>query len=177
MDPFMAQIIMFGGNFAPRGWALCNGQILPISQNQALFSLLGTTYGGDGRTTFALPDFRGRSVIGTGNGPGLTPRTLGQSGGQESVTLTVAEMGPHNHTATLIAENAVGSKANPKDNMLGATPNSKIYAPVTSGSDKVMGSGSITVNNNGGNLGHPNMGPYNVVNYIISLTGVFPSRS
>ena len=173
----MAQIVMFGGNFAPRGWAFCNGQLLPINQYQALFSLLGTTFGGDGRTTFALPDFRGRAVVGAGNGAGLTPRSLGQKGGAEEVTLTVAEMGQHNHTATLIAENAVGTQPNPKDNMLGATPDALIYAPVTAGTDKAMGSESIVVNNNGGGNAHNNMGPYNTVNYIISLQGVFPSRS
>jgi len=177
MDPFMAQIVMFGGNFAPRGWALCNGQILPINQNQALYSLLGTTYGGDGRTTFALPDFRGRAVIGEGRGAGLTQRTLGQKGGSETVNLTIQEMGQHNHTATLVAENAEATEQNPKDNMLGATPNGNIYAPVTAGTDKTMGSGSISVTPNGGGVGHYNMGPYNTVNYIIALQGTFPSRN
>ncbi len=96
-NPFIAEIIMFGGNFAPRGWALCEGQILPISSNQALFSLLGTTYGGDGRTTFALPDLRGRVPIGTGNGPGLTSRGLGASGGVETHPLSTGETPAHGH--------------------------------------------------------------------------------
>jgi len=177
MNPFLGQIMMFGGNFAPRSWALCNGQLLPINQNQALFSLLGTIYGGDGRTTFALPDFRGRAAIGQGHGAGLTSRQLGQQGGTETVALTIAEMGQHNHTATLIAENAIGDQQNPKDNMLGATPNGPIYASVTAGTDKNMGAGSIVVNSNGNSIAHTNMGPYGVVNYIIALQGVFPSRN
>lgn len=98
MDPFLAEIIMFGGNFAPRGWALCDGQLLPINSNQAVFSLIGTIYGGDGRTTFALPDMRGRTAIHAGNGPGLTPRPLGQRSGTETNTMNVTQMPAHSHT-------------------------------------------------------------------------------
>src|SRR6478672_10112699 len=97
-EPFLAEIIMFAGNFAPRGWAFCQGQILSIAQNTALFSLLGTTYGGNGQTTFALPDLRGRVPVGTGQGPGLSNYDLGQVSGSESVTLTVSQMPAHNHT-------------------------------------------------------------------------------
>ena len=99
-DPFIAEIIMFGGNFAPRGWAFCDGQLLPISQNTALFSILGTTYGGDGRTTFALPDLRGRTAIHPGTGPGLSNRRLGESGGSETNTMTIGQMPSHNHIIT-----------------------------------------------------------------------------
>src|SRR5512137_2743840 len=97
-DPFLAQIIMFGGNFPPLGWAFCDGQVLPIAQNTALFSLLGTTYGGDGRTTFALPDLRGRMPMAQGQGPGLSLRSLGESSGESQHTLSAAEMPPHRHT-------------------------------------------------------------------------------
>ena len=99
MDPFLGEIIMFGGNFAPRGWAFCDGQLLPINANSALFSILGTTYGGDGRTTFQLPDLQGRVAIGEGRGPGLTDRRLGQKGGERKVTLTPQNMPSHHHTA------------------------------------------------------------------------------
>ena len=104
MEPLLGQIIMFGGNFAPRGWAFCDGQLLPIAQNTALSSILGTTYGGDGRTTFGLPDLRGRVPMGGGHGPGLSPRSLGQKGGNETTTLTVSNLPPHNHSAALHAE-------------------------------------------------------------------------
>ena len=101
MTPVLAQIIMFGGNFAPRGWAFCDGQLLPISQNQALFSILGTIYGGDGRTTFALPELRCRALIHVGNGPGLSSRRLGAKGGTETNTLNVLQIPAHNHTAAI----------------------------------------------------------------------------
>ena len=102
-DPFIAEIIMFGGNFAPRGWAFCDGQLLSISSNSALFSILGTTYGGDGRTTFGLPDLRGRVAMHPGSGPGLTQRRLGEKSGMETVTLTTNQIPSHNHTATATA--------------------------------------------------------------------------
>ncbi len=171
-DPFIAEIIMFGGNFAPRGWAFCNGQLLAISQNSALFSLLGTTYGGDGRTTFGLPELRGRVPMHAGSGPGLTPRPLGQKGGAERVTLTVQEMPSHNHTATLHAESKTGDPS--------VSPSGKLLArgvPVAvpdPGDNRTMAADSIIVLDNGGGQSHNNLQPYQVVNFIIALQGVLP---
>ncbi|PKH52788.1 phage tail protein [Tenacibaculum sp. Bg11-29] len=188
MDPFLGQIVLFGGNFAPRGWALCEGQLLPISQYSALFSILGTIYGGDGRTTFALPDLRGRAAISSGRGPGLSDRRLGSRSGQETHTLTIPEMPSHNHSAqgTVKVSSADSTKT-------AATADSSIATPgaqVGRGFTATMGfndatpdislnapSNSVTVNNNGGNLAHNNMQPYLTTNYIIALQGVFPSRN
>ena len=172
-DPFLGQIIMFGGNFAPRGWALCEGQLLPISQNTALFSILGTTYGGDGRTTFGLPDLRGRVPMGNGQGPGLTNRRLGEKSGAENVTLTSAQMPTHNHTAA-----AVGPAGNSND----ATGN--VWADDAGVSSATYSSGVVTgamrgdaIGNAGSNQAHTNVQPYQVVNFIIALQGTFPSRN
>ncbi|MEM8909888.1 MAG: tail fiber protein, partial [Bacteroidota bacterium] len=115
MEPFIGQIMMFGGNFAPRGWALCNGQLMPISQNQALFSLLGTTYGGDGRTTFALPDLRGRAAMHAGHGPGLTDRRLGQRSGTETNTMNTLQMPSHSHIAVVGGSVKIQVSANAAD--------------------------------------------------------------
>lgn len=175
-DPFLAEIIMFGGNFAPRGWALCDGQILPINSNQALFSLLGTTYGGDGRTSFALPDLRGRTPIHAGNGPGLTDRPLGQKSGVQDVVLTVAEMPGHKHNVALHGESQTANSKNPNGRMLGG-PSVDIYADVNASTDLPMASQSITQNNVGGNQQHNNMQPWLAINFIIALQGTFPSRN
>lgn len=193
---------MFGGNFAPRGWALCNGQLLAISQNTALFSLLGTIYGGDGRTTFALPDLRGRAAIGQGHGPGLTSRSLGSRGGQENETLTTLQMPQHNHTAT-ISGGSSGSGGNvqlSQDEAVNVSPQAgdvpakavqvdglrkrdvRAYGPASNtvnGQALPSGNGGGTVNVglNGGSQSHNNMPPYIGMNYIIALTGVYPSRN
>ncbi len=181
MEPFLAQIVMFGGNFAPRGWAFCNGQLLAINQNQALFSLLGTTYGGDGRTTFALPELRGRVALHSGNGsagPGLTPRPLGQRSGSETNTLNVTQLPSHNHTATMRAESDAGSTGNPTGNLLGVViTGANIYAPPVPATEVDMSSDSIVVGNTGGGQAVNNMQPYTAVNYIIALQGTFPSRN
>lgn len=181
MDPFIGQIIMFGGNFAPRNWAFCNGQLLAISQNTALFSILGTIYGGDGRTTFALPDLRGRAPVHSGNGssgPGLSSRPLGSRGGSETNTLTTANMPSHNHNPQLRAESAPGSTGNPTNNLLGVVvTGADVYAPPVPAAEVNMSSDGIVSNNVGGNQAINNMMPYQAVNYIIALFGIFPSRS
>jgi microcystin-dependent protein len=189
MDPFLGQIVLFGGNFAPRGWALCEGQLLPISQNSALFSILGTIYGGDGRTTFALPDLRGRVPVQPGTGPGLSNYQLGQRGGAEQVTLTINEIPSHSHLATgqIKASNTPGTTNNPTGNVLSSavtqidrstSVDSNIYAAdnntnVNMAADQV----NITVGNAGGSRPHYNIQPFLGVNYIIALQGIFPSRN
>lgn len=195
MDPFLGQIIMFGGNFAPRGWAFCEGQLLAISQNQALFSILGTTYGGDGRTTFGLPDLRGRAPISAGTGPGLSSYRLGQRGGAENVTLTELQMPSHTHAATvetrtqIAASSQDGTSASPIDGgslaavaaTRGTETNAQIYndnAPDTVLS-AATATATTTVTNAhaGSSQAHNNMQPYLAVYYIIALQGVFPSRN
>jgi len=168
MDPFIGQIMMFGGNFAPRGWALCDGSLLPISQNQALFSILGTTYGGDGKTNFALPDLRGRAPIHAGSGPGLSPRKLGQKGGVEQVTLTTSQIPSHSHT--LQGRSDAAGSDDPSGRSLGK---SNIYA--RQAADTAMAASSITAT--GGGQPHENMQPFLGINFIIALVGVYPSRS
>ncbi len=162
--PFLGQISIFSFNFAPRGWAQCNGQLLAIAQNQALFSILGTTYGGNGTTTFALPDLRGRTPVYVGNGIGL-----GQAGGEENHTVTVAEMPAHTHpaaggpSATLVA---------PSGNLPGSATSANFYAGSANTS---MNPQAVT--NMGGSQPHPNMSPYLVLNVCIALQGIFPSRN
>jgi microcystin-dependent protein len=197
MEPFIAQIMMFGGNFAPRGWAFCEGQLLPISNNAALFSLIGTIYGGDGRTTFALPDMRGRSPIGQGHGSGLTPRPFGQRGGVESVTLNQLQMPSHTHSATVsLSGGAIRASTSNADKSapaggdhlaaarvpsdLGSSP---AYSYISnSGSTVPLGgfdapTASAQVGNTGGSQSHENMPPFQVIPFVIALQGVFPSRN
>lgn len=175
-DPFLAQIMMFGGNFAPRGWAYCDGQLLPIAQYSALFSLLGTIYGGDGRTTFALPDLRGRVPIHPGNGPGLSDYRLGERGGVEETTLLVANLPAHNHSPRLRAENRPGNSVEPTGNMLGQST-TNMYRPQNPRDDVDMDPAAIVSNNVGNNIPFNNLQPFLCVNYIIALQGIFPSRS
>ncbi|WP_235297967.1 phage tail protein [Portibacter marinus] len=180
MDPFIGQIMMFGGSFAPRGWAFCDGQLLAISSNSALFSIIGTTYGGDGRTTFALPDLRGRAPIHAGTGPGLSTRRLGSKGGEERVTLNTTEIPSHSHNMSsgTIAVGAEGKGVTTSDtavnNFIG---NSEGAFRTTSGGGNLGASLNGNTGAAGGNLSHDNMSPFGVVNYIIALQGVFPSRS
>ena len=174
-EPFIAEIIMFGCNFAPRGWAFCDGQLLPIAQNTALFSILGTTYGGDGRTTFGLPDLRGRVAIhdGSGTGPGLSPYRLGQKGGVEGVILTAAQMPNHHHAVAPPCNSGAQDDTDPAGKVAGEG-DGDIYANAP-GVNQVMRSFDSGVS--GGNQSHTNIQPFNTVNYIIALQGVFPSRS
>lgn len=169
-EPFVAEIRIFAGNFAPRGWAFCNGQLLPVSQNTALFSLIGTTYGGDGRSTTALPNLKGRAPMHPGRGPGLTSRRLGQRGGSEMVTLTEAQMPNHTHTATASSEPA--STNVPANNYLARTTGRGSNLYKTSGTQVSMASAG----NAGGSQAHNNMQPFIVMNFIIALVGLYPSR-
>ena len=171
MEPFIGMIVMFGGNFAPRGWALCDGQLLPIAQNAALFSILGTTYGGDGRTTFGLPDLRGRVPMHPGNGPGLSSRRLGERGGAENVQLNVNQMPSHNHGVQQNCSSEKGLSTRPEGNYPAVTAGAS-YAESFDGQ-----MGTDVVGNNGGGQGHANVQPFQCVNYIIALQGTFPSRS
>jgi microcystin-dependent protein len=188
-DGFLGEVKMFAGNFAPRGWALCEGQVLAISQNTALFSLLGSTYGGDGRTTYALPDLRSRVPVGTGNGPGLLNYRLGQQGGAENNTLTVNQLPSHTHLATgTVTPNASTEKAT-SDDPTGKYPSAAVYPisraelkPVLTYGDTTnakMGSNpvNVTVSNTGGNQAINNIQPYLSINYIICIDGTYPSRN
>jgi microcystin-dependent protein len=171
MDEFIGTIKMFGFNFAPRGWALCNGQLLSIAQNTALFSLLGTTYGGDGQTTFALPNYQSRFPIHWGQGPGLSPYSIGQASGSETVTITVNELPPHNH-ATIIQASA-GTKLNtaPAANNLGGA---SIYTNAALDSTlNPAGMGGLT----GGGAPTPTLPPYLAVSFCICMEGLYPSRN
>ena len=177
MTPFLGQVMLFAGGFAPRGWATCEGQLLAISQNDALFSLLGTTYGGDGRTTFGLPDLRGRAPIGVGTGPGLTPRPWGQKSGSENTTLNTNNLPAHNHgiTVEVAVSTGNGTTDEPDGNVLAGTT-SPTYAAASSANGKLAGaSGSST--NTGSGQSFNNMQPYLAMYYIIALQGVYPSRN
>lgn len=169
MEPFLGEIRIFGGNFAPHGWALCQGQVLPIAQNTALFSILGTTYGGNGTTTFALPDLRGRAAMGMGQGPGLSDRTLGETGGTESVTLINSQLPAHNHSHAVPATNEAATSSRP----VGKVPAAGgAYADT---SDGTMAADTTGIS--GGNQPHNNMQPFITMNYIIALQGIYPSRN
>jgi len=168
-EPFIAEIRIFAGNFAPRGWAFCDGQLLPISQNTALFCLIGTTYGGDGRTRTALPNLEGRAPMHPGRGPGLTARRLGQKGGVETVTLTEAHMPSHRHT--LIGSERAGREVTPANNFFGT---GEAYYTTDS---NLSPAAEQVLPNTGGSQAHNNMQPYLAINYIIALVGLYPSRS
>lgn len=173
-DAFIGEIRIFAGNFPPSGWALCNGQLLPISQNPALFSILGVQYGGDGRTTFALPNLMGRVPIHQGAGAGLTPRSMGQVVGQQTVTLLSTEMPAHTHTP--MANSVFGTSGDPTNSLwsvgkVGRSGEEQLYATTP---DTPMAIEALTAT--GGNQPHNNMQPYLVMNYIICLDGEFPSR-
>jgi microcystin-dependent protein len=171
-DPFLGEIRMFGGNFAPLGWALCEGQLLPISQNTALFSLLGTTFGGNGTTTFGLPDLRGRVPISFGQGPGLSAYVMGAMGGSENVTILATQMPAHNHQVSAVT-GAQGTSSHPNGQYMASSGSAVIY---NNGSpDSTMNQGMIQAT--GGNQPHSNIQPYLCVNFIIALQGIYPSRN
>jgi len=174
-NPFVAEIRIFGGNFAPRGWATCDGQLLPISQNTALFSLLGTQYGGDGKSNFALPDLRGRAAIHQGQGPGLTDRLIGEISGEPAVTLIASEMPGHNHTAR--CQSVAGLQAAPTNNVWSGLPGRPTPPPIysTAAPDVDMSPAALAVAGNG--LPHNNMSPYQCLTFIIAMVGVFPARN
>lgn len=178
-DQFVAEIRIFSGNFAPKGWAFCNGQLLSISQNTALFSLLGTTYGGDGKTTFALPNLNGRVPIEAGQGPGLSIRDLGETGGEESVTLLSSEIPAHSHIVTngstaLPANNGIGNLDTPSESY--PATSSKSYSSTSNATMNTTGT-TATVDPAGGNLPHNNLQPYLTLRYIIALQGIYPPRN
>ena len=171
-EPFIAEIRIFAGNFAPRGWAFCDGQLLPIAQNSALFAVIGTIYGGNGETDFALPDLRSRAAMHAGNGPGLTPRSLGERGGASDVTLTEANLPPHTHSHAATAFPANTFTPGPT----AVTSRAVGGRPYTSAAPDVSLSGAA-VENTGGGQAHNNLQPYIGLNYVIALIGIFPSRS
>jgi microcystin-dependent protein len=170
-DPYLGEIRVVPYNFAPRGWALCNGQLMAISQNTALFSLLGTTYGGNGINTFALPDLRSRVGVHVGQGPGLSPYDLGQQGGSETVTLTTGQLAPHGHPMNCL--NAAGNQYQPNNGVpaIDAGQNPQ-YGPT-----KAVGTMAANIiGPSGGGQPHNNVQPYLTLNYVIALAGIFPQR-
>lgn len=190
-EGMLGSVCIFGGNFVPRGYAMAKGDLIAISSNTALFSLLGTIYGGDGRTTFALPDLRGRAAIGFGQGPGLSPYAIGAKGGLETVTLTALQMPTHSHTATSTATTTAATlnaatdavtSADPTGHSLTNTGRTSFYSATAPSVAMHAGSVSVTtevstiIENAGGNQAHENRMPYLAMNYIIALQGVFPSR-
>jgi microcystin-dependent protein len=187
-DPYVGEIILVGFNFAPVGWAFCNGQLLPIAEYEALFALIGTTYGGDGEETFALPDLRGRIPTGGGQGPGLQNYILGEAGGTEAITLTLQQLATHTHavdpssfTATAKCKNGPGNERTPVGNVhaveaAGVTmPFSSAAPDATMNANPVAVSGPVTVAAVGGSQPHDNLQPFLAMNFCISLFGFFPS--
>jgi microcystin-dependent protein len=175
-EPYLGQVLIVSFNFPPKGWAMCNGQIMPINQNQALFSLLGTTYGGDGITTFALPDLQGRVPLGQGSGAGLTPYVIGETGGVETVTLTIAQIPAHTHV--VMGQSSLGTLSTPfssngNGNVWATQSRLNVYSAAVP--DTPMAPGAITTV--GGSQPHDNRSPYLTLNYIIALQGIFPSRN
>jgi microcystin-dependent protein len=170
-DPFLGEIRMFGGNFAPQGWAFCNGAVLNISQNDALFTLFGSTYGGDGINTFGLPDLQGRAPLHVGQRPGGQPYALGQKGGSEAVAPTLAQLAIHTHPVGAIS--AVATKTDPTGGHYAQSTQVKLYTKALA----VQYFNPATVDTAGGGAPHENMQPFQVVNFIVALAGIFPPQS
>jgi microcystin-dependent protein len=173
MDPFVAEIRIFPFNFAPHGWAFCDGQLLPLSQNTALFSLLGTTYGGNGKSNFALPDLQGRSPMHPGQGPGLSLHDLGETGGSETVTLLESEIPSHQHA--LRGDRNVSESPDPQGNTLGRGSSINVYHDVVD--QNLVAMAGQALGPAGGDQPHTNMQPYLTLNFCIALQGVFPPRT
>ena len=175
-NPYLGEIRPFAGTFAPRGWHFCDGSLLSIAQWSALFSLLGTTYGGDGQTTFGVPDLRGRTAVGQGQGPGLTNRTLGEMSGTEEVTVLIPQMPGHMHAA--LASTATATTPSPNGNMLAAPANNGLfYLPPNIGAPIDAPLPPDTVGQTGGTQPHDNIMPTLGISYIIAMQGIFPSRN
>lgn len=172
METFLGGIFMVGFNFAPRGFATCDGQILSIAQNTALFALLGTQYGGNGQTTFALPDLRGRVPMHQGQGPGLTPRSMGELSGSENTTLVTPNLPAHNHTLNAFSE--TGNLGTPQGSLLAGTG---IVDPEYRASGTLVSMGAQAIGSAGSGTPFNNVQPYLVVNFVIALQGIFPSRN
>ena len=173
-DPFIAEIRIVGFNFAPRGWAFCNGQILPIAQNTALFSLLGTTYGGNGTSTFALPNLIDRAAMHSGQGPGLSDRVLGEQSGSATVTLTTAQIAAHSHPTGCAT--AAGNAGNPISNIwAGGTGRNPPPLYQNGAPNAAMSVNAVAIN--GGGQPHSNQQPFLGLNFVIAMQGIFPSRS
>lgn len=172
-QPFVAEIRMFAGNFAPRGWALCNGQLLPVQQNTALFSLLGVAYGGDGRSSFGLPNLQAASPMNQGQGPGLTPRVMGETGGSAQVTLLSTQMATHSHTMMANSFDAADNRTPSPTMSLAKSASGNAYAPDSS-AQVAMAANAVSLI--GGNQPHNNRQPYLAVTFIICLQGIFPQR-
>ena len=172
-EPYVGEIRMFAGTFAPRGWALCDGQLLAVAENDALFSLLGTIYGGDGRTTFGLPDLRGRLPMHTGTGPGLSSRSMGQKRGSESVSVSTSQVPSHNHE--MRASTTPGTQNIPTGGLLASSPGVRLYRPQPPTGNNLA---TNTIGPSaGGAQSHSNLMPFLCVNFIIALFGVYPSRN
>lgn len=176
MEPFLAQVMMFAGNFAPRGWAFCDGQLLAISQNTAVFSLMGTTFGGDGRTTFGLPELRGRTAVHPGTGPGLSNIRWGDRGGNETTTLLLANLPNHSHTGTLNVGDAADSSDYSGNYLNKSTGRSKLAATNKTGT---LAADAVTISGTpgAGNTAFSNRSPFTGIYHCIALQGIFPSRS
>lgn len=174
-EPFLGEIRMFAGNFAPRGWAFCDGQLLEIRQNDALFSLLGTIYGGDGRNNFGLPDLRGRAPMHAGQGPGLINRPLGEQGGMEYVTLNTNQMPAHTHPAQMNCNEGPGDSVSPRGKVCSMDA-SGMTASYHGSPNTQMSQEAVSVASAGAGHPHDNLSPYQAVHFIIALVGIYPSR-
>ncbi|AXS41420.1 tail fiber protein [Breoghania sp. L-A4] len=176
-EPILGEIRQFGFDFCPRGWADAKGTLLPISANAALFSLYGTIYGGDGRTTFALPDMRGRATFAHGHGPGLSEYRMGEKGGMESVTLITSQISSHNHLGNLVPSSSVPTEPTPEGNTFGtfASAAADIYSTGAPNAAP-MRSGTIAIGNTGGSQSHENRMPFITTNWCVAIVGIYPSR-